>query len=65
MRTATTHCTCAGTAPGYPQHEAGCGTDYERPCQHVRLIPETDPRLGEYLQCAGCGMPFTPNGALL
>lgn len=20
-------CTCAGTAPGFPQHEIGCGTE--------------------------------------
>ncbi|OOL30437.1 hypothetical protein GQ85_19815 [Rhodococcus rhodochrous] len=58
-------CTCAGVAPGYPQHEAGCGTDYVRPCQHGVLYPESDPRLGEFLQCRDCGLPFDLNGVLL
>lgn len=22
-------CTCGGTAPGYPQHESGCGQDWD------------------------------------
>ncbi|MFD6677535.1 hypothetical protein ACFWDA_24640 [Rhodococcus zopfii] len=24
-------CTCAGTAPGFPQHEIGCGTTVVEP----------------------------------
>jgi hypothetical protein len=41
-------CTCAGTAPGYPQHEPGCGQPEPPEC------PVCDGDLGATAGCLAC-----------